>query len=430
MVPLLLAASLAMAPLRAFEYRESAPGSHFPSGMAVQDVSQPGTVSNPALLPLVGFSYLSAAGARPYSLPDMGAQGLRLGLCRQNAGVQASWSRFGIEGYAEQIFGLAGGIRVFGPLALGANAGCSMIGIDIDGFSRTRRIWDGGIAVVLEPFRWLLMTFFQENLAALLFRLRRGTVYPQWNAGLSLRPIRGVDLMYGMSGTAFGLVNSIALSVRLFPFLALGAGYQRETGAASGALSLLFGRVGVSYGFRYHDSLGMTHTLSLTLTLQSREFPSLAGGGGTARPDVTARVDINRCGEEELARVPLISRELRGRIVEYRQSVGPLTRSALLRLGMGEGDADRLCDYAYGLQEERRGSRAEKWRRGTVRAGMAERRRRLFMKMVEAGLPASRAIRLSEMAAAGRGRALREEIDSMTDLTADQKRKIRGLCGY
>lgn len=432
MTPLILAAALALAPVQAFEYRETAPASLFPSGSAIQDTSLPDTVSNPALLPFIGAGYISAAGSKPYSLPDMESYMVRCGFGGDTAAAQASWSRFGTEGYLEQIFWLAGGVRPFRIFSVGAGLSCSLLSIKGEGTARSWGLWDGSAALAVAPFRWLCMTFRQDNILSMLIRSRRDVSYPQWSAGVALRPLEGVEILYSTGGTAFGLLNSISLSARVFPFLCLSAGYQRETGTGAGAITLLWGRGALSYGFRYHAELGMTHSLSVTLTFRDRVFASIQGGRqNLERPDPGHRVDINSCDEDALRGIPLLSQEMRRRIMERRRKSGHLSARSLLALGMREREVERLHDYAYGLEEERRDERTytHKERRGGDKK-ILERRRELFGKLLAMGVRATGAVRISELAARGKKAHLKKEIDKLTGIDDRQRQRIRALCGF
>lgn len=433
MIPLLLAAKIAISPVAAFEYRESSPASLFPAGAAIQDPSLPDTVSNPALFPFVGFGYLSCAGSRPYSLEAMSSWTVRAGFGGNTAAVQGAWSRFGIEGYHEQIFVIAGGIRPSSVFSFGAGATWSTVTINTDGVGSFRGIWDGSVAAVVEPFIWLRLAFSQDNIVSMLLRSRRDLACPQWNAGIALMPVDGLDICYGMSGTAFGYMNSVSVSARIFPFLSVAAGYQHETGTGSGAVTMLWGRAAVSYGFRYHPVLGMTHSLSVTLTFRSRTFASLREGRrNRERPDPASRIDISRCDEDSLRKIPVITPEIRGLIMDHRRRNVPLTVSALRGLGMSDGDVERLHDYAYGLEEEPRpadrGRDGKQWR-GDFRKKL-ELRRDLFGKLLKLGIKATGAVRISDLAARGKRADLKKEIDSLSGFTDRQRKGIRDLCGF
>jgi hypothetical protein len=142
MVHLAIIVHLALHPVAAFEYRESAPASLFPSGSAAQDYSLPESVSNPAYLPLVGTSFFSASGTRPYSLEGMGASTIRLGICGAGAGAAARWSMFGIDGYTEHIVELAGGYRPMRFISLGIGVSWYGLAISCDGVSKHTGVWE------------------------------------------------------------------------------------------------------------------------------------------------------------------------------------------------------------------------------------------------------------------------------------------------
>ncbi|MBI5017047.1 MAG: helix-hairpin-helix domain-containing protein [Deltaproteobacteria bacterium] len=60
----------------------------------------------------------------------------------------------------------------------------------------------------------------------------------------------------------------------------------------------------------------------------------------------TEKVDLNAASADELAKVPGISPEMAGSIVEYRDANGPLSRvDQLLNVrGIGKADLDRFGD--------------------------------------------------------------------------------------
>jgi len=425
---MIIAVHLCLQPAAAFEYRETSPASLFPSGMAVHDPALPETVVNPAYLPLVGNSYVSAAGSRPYSLEEMASFLVRSGLCGEWAGFQVSWGGFGIEEYREQTVDISAGIRPMQHLSMGLGAVYSSVAIRCDGHERNIGIWETHAAVLLEPCGWLTLTFRQENILTYLYRARRDVMYPVWSAGAALRPMRGVDILYGISATNFGLLNSAALSARVFPFLCLVAGYQHETGIIGAAFIISLDRLMVSYGFRYHQVLGMTHSVGVTVTLEGRPFEHVDyGGGKRERPDPLKKIDINSCGKEDLERVPLLTEKQRVMIMNHREKVGPLSRNNLYQFGMKVREVEDLLDYVYGLAEpERKDGWKERYKKGA--GGRGNKRKSVFLKLVGLGLKATTALKLSELSAAGKKDDLRREIETLDGISGDTRKKIGTVC--
>src|SRR3990172_122768 len=57
------------------------------------------------------------------------------------------------------------------------------------------------------------------------------------------------------------------------------------------------------------------------------------------------KIDINACTIDELMQIPEINELMAGRIVKYRERVGPVTKDALIQIGLEEREIRHLMKF-------------------------------------------------------------------------------------
>lgn len=421
-----LAITLCLAAITAFDYRETPATALFPFCQAASDAYFPDTIANPAYLPLIQYPYLHFSGGMPYSLGELYSSSLRLGYGTRGFAVQAVWDRFGFEEYLENIAEASLAYMPVRYVSIGGGVRYSNISIETVEASLSEHLVDCRASIVIFPAEWLNFAFQQDNIASLFVKKRRDLLYPEWSAGAVLKPFRGLALIYNIASTSAGYVNCVSASANLLKYLAIRVGYAREAATCSAAVSFMYRYIAASYGVKYHPHLGITHSVSVTLspvdmnieTLRYGDIFSREGSAGKSRP-----VDINSCGYEALTEIPVLEKQFADRIMKYRATIGPLSKKSLLQIGMTEREADRLAGYITGLAPD---SDAFSDHRNSRELEKAQ--KLLFVKLVKLGLPPSTALSGAELAAGGQHRRLRELIESTPGLDGETKKKIMALC--
>ncbi len=434
MIKILAVAFISRALLASFEYRESSPLSLFPGSPPVIENIEPVPGSNPALLPLFRYGYLSSSASNPYGMEGLYSGALSAGGGTGTFGLQGWWSRFGTDFYGENIIGAGGGFMPADFLSLGLEYHYYLLDLSADGLFLKTSLGDTGASLLLLPGNSLRLIFRQDNLTSLFKKERRDLLYPETSAGIAVCPVSGLWFSYNLQKTAFGYVNSFSLSASLLSSFRVKGGYSRETSSYSAAVSVRYNRYSVSYGFRYHSYLKATHSLGLTVSTRETPYRGMRYLSVKREEKKTPgkRIDIRSCTGEELRKIPPVSETLAGRIIKYRSMIGPVTEKALMQIGMPAEDIREFREYVYGLGESRhRGEKKQKLRRYHVSKRKKElrSRRRVFRKLLSTGIGASASLKLSELAVSGK----REEIDrylgSLRGITPARKKEIRAICG-
>jgi hypothetical protein len=423
-------------PPAAFEYRESAPGALFPFVRAVPDHTLVDT-GNPAFLPFWGSFHLGASYSRPYALEGLNAGTSHAGYSNGTSGVQGSYSLFGTDEYRERGLALGAGRFFHRRLAAGISLAHNELSIQADGYSRRHSFFDFTAAAVVMPVEWLRAGFVQENIRSALDD-SDGLVHPSWSAGLAVMPSRGMSIAWNLNREYYGLINSVSLSANLLPRVGIRAGYARETTSFSGAVLFSLGRIVVSYGLRQHAYLGATHSVAVTVLSADTFFEEIRYETLRRRridSPPARKIDINRCELEDLAEIPVLREEIPGRIMKYREMIGPVSRHSLRQIGMEEREVDGLMDYIEGLAEDP--GRTDRDRRTTATGrkpagsgpfASTEKRKELFSKLIQRGVPASLALKIADRARELGNEELLREVAGMKDVPGHIRKVITSVC--
>ena len=427
MIHIAIALYIAATPCAAFDYRENSPGSLVPLTQAACDATLPEGISNPAYLPALRYPYLAFSGSKPYNLDELYSSVLRIGYGVGGFGIQAGWNRFGFDQYLENTAELSAGYMPIRYVALGCGIFYHNISMRTAEVSFTSHLVDGSLSLLIAPCRWIDLSFLYENIASLFIRRQRDLLFPGWSAGVSLKPVRGCSIIWNINRTAYGYVNTLSATANILKYLSIRAGYSRESSSFSAAVIFVYKYVAASYGFKYHPHLGFTHSVGITLAPQEMPVDSLNYSAfmDTLRGSRDLKkIDIASCTAEQLGEVPGLSPTHARRILQYRDTVGPVTRNSLAEIGMSEEEIDSLCGHITGLGTIPK-------RPGAVRRGAPGREREqkiLFGKLLGIGLNPSIALEMAELASAGRTDLIRKRIAETPSIGGSTGTRILELC--
>jgi len=411
----------------AFDYRVTPPAALFPFRQSANDASLPDSVSNPAYLPRIVYPYLHCSGGRPYTLDGLYATTLRAGYAVKGFAVQALWDRFGTAQYMENVVELNLAYMPVRYVSIGAGATYLNLAISTAESSLKTHQADCRASLLIAPCEWFEIAFQQENMASLFIKKRRDLLFPEWIAGTALKPFRGFSLLYNISKTSNGYVNTIAATANVLKYFSIRVGYARETATCSGALAFVYKYVAVSYGIKYHPHLGYTHTAGVTLSVSEMHIDSLSYGSIFSRIREARNrppVNINSCSMDQLAAIPGMEQHMAERIMKHRRSIGPLSRSSLLQIGLSTGEIDGLREHITGLLPDETGGKSARQRSGRHEQAQKE----IFKKLIVLGVPASTALELSDMIMMGKNRSYAERVNALPDFPPDKKKQVLKLC--
>jgi hypothetical protein len=427
MIHITLALYLATKSFAAFDYRENSPASLFPHNLAAVDATLPDAASNPAYLPAFEYPYLHCSGSKPFTLDELYSTILRIGYGTSGFGVQASWNRFGFEQYLENIAEIAFGYRPVKYISFGAGVSYYNISIHTLETSLSSHLCDGSISVVIAPFEWIDLAFRHENVVSIFIKKRKDLLYPAWSAGAALKPIHGLAFVWNINRTPYGYVNSISASVNILKYFIARAGYAKESMTYAASVSLIYKYVSVSYGLAFQPHLGFTHSFGVSIA--PREIPVVSLNYGNIFQRIHEfrtidKIDISVCARDELVSIPEMNEVFAERIIKYRENVGPVTKDALVQIGMKEQEIHHLLKYIKGVKtgtpEPKANSRFKRLNEKT--------QKEIFKKLLGEGLAASLSLELAEMAVRGQHLMIRDKLGSLREIDAEKKKKILKLC--
>jgi hypothetical protein len=426
MIELAVSIAIMKASVGAFEYRQNPPPALFPYCRAAMDDTMAGSISNPAYLPLITFPYLSFSGSKPYTLEELNSTTIKVGYSTKYVGMQATWNRFGFSSYSENIAEGGFGYMPVKYVSIGLGISYYHIQIKTRELSSQHSLLDGKISMLIQPVRWLRLSFQQENIGAVFLPERRDLLYPEWSAGVSLKPVPGFSLTWNLNKNHYQFVNTISASVTLIPHLNIRAGYSREALTFSMSLSIVYKYISASYGLRYHPHLGLTHAIGFTTSTRSMEMSSLFDNKGAFKffeKKSRKKININKCSPGELQKIPGLDPAIAKRIIKYREIFGPLNRKSLFQIGMSREEVNRIIPYISGLKQKEKRGRAPKKRKIPI-----SRQQSIFARLLELNIKASTALEITRLVSENRTAELEIKISSLENIPEKIKDKIRKIC--
>lgn len=412
----------------AFDYRCGSPMGLFPFPLAATDESLPGNLTMPAYLPLARHPYLSVGATQPYTINGLHATSISAGGAWRVLGFQVAFNRFGMDAYREQIAAASAAVMPIRFISLGFEIAYNHLSIKTPEASTDMGLVNGSLGLLIEPLPWLRLSFRHDNTVSLLVKSARDVLPPSWTAGLTIRPVTGISLLWNISRTPLGYVNAFAIAATPLRYVSLAAGYSRETATFAASLSVHYRHLSVGYCMRYHSHLGYSHVVGVTLSLGDLSPPSISFDGRylLRSREERDKLNINRCSREELTTIPGMTPERAESIIELRNRAGRVSTAGLRIMGFSDEEIRQLGDFVRGIETEKRRNLTPRAR--LPRPGHRETASALFKQLTSLGVPASHALQLAEtMVRRGPG-ALREELSRMNELDAAMKQAVLRIC--
>jgi DNA uptake protein ComE-like DNA-binding protein len=424
--------------LAAFDY---APASMHHFNNAITDMTPWSNFANPSFLPFWTSAHCTGLYCKPYMIDGLESSCLSAGFSRNGFGVEAGWSTFGIKEYKEQSTGLSAGWRPFRPLSMGA--GCTYYRMEIatDEICFRSNLLDYKASILLLPFDWLSVGFLQQNIHSIFDEKRRDLLYPSWSVGVAVVPVPGLHFSWGYTDSGDAFVNSITVSVNVLDCLNIKAGYARETSTGTLSASVLYRHIHLTYGLSFHTYLGASHTVAVTLTLNEDRLETLRYSRAPRRHDDAEAsqkriININRCTRQELQDIPGLKDSIADRVISYREKFGRVSVKVLVQLGLSEREVRDMAEYICGLEpdapEGRGGRTGQEVRKSNVtaksRAQAGERKKRIFQRLVNAGVSAGLALDVADLSEKHDAGTIRKLIEARSDIPPETRKLISTVC--
>lgn len=438
MIKTALALLLVKTIIMSFEYNETNPSMLFPYYNAASDDIPLGHLSNPAYLPLWRTFYLNVDYARPYWMEELNSGNIRAGLGMYGFAAQASWNRFGIKEYSEDVFTGSFGYMPWSFLSAGAGISYFHINFNTEEYSYKKGITDYSSSILIVPLQWINISFTYLNIYSAFKRERDDLTYPGWSGGLSIKPAQGISFQWNINKSYYDYINTFTMSANLLPFLNLKAGYSRETSSFAASVIILYKNITVSYGLNHHTYLGLTHKFGIILSGDPLELEQVNYNKNIFRerlPEPDKKININKCATDELLEAAIFSETIAERIIKYREIIGPINRDALIKIGVESGELKKIESRLTGFIDAPEADRTARSGRKTVitfehgkKFINMDLRKLLFQKLLEGGIGASESLMITELAKNKHKDDLLNSVMTLPDMTQEKKRVILKIC--
>ena len=134
----------------------------------------------------------------------------------------------------------------------------------------------------------------------------------------------------------------------LFQRIAIRSGFSTQPAQFCAGCGFLFSNFEVDYAITTHQSLGLTHHLSVQLQFKNKKTSIIHKRSDfTAYQETTARININTATKQQLQKIPGIGATLAQRIIDFRNKVGKFNNLEELRQvkGIGETLLKRISPF-------------------------------------------------------------------------------------
>ncbi len=424
-----------------FEYRDTTPHSLFPYYYTVSDTSPLGNLSNPAYLPLWETLYLNIDYGKPYLMEELNSGNLRIGYGFNGIGIQAAWSRFGINEYSEDILEGNFGYRPWRFFSTGIGVSYYHINIKTEDIRFKYGLTDFKFSALFLPFDWINLGYSLENIYYLLDKKEDKTdfIYPNQSLGLAVKPARGITFVWNINKIYYGHINTFSATANLLSCLSLKGGYSRETSSYSFSVIIMYGKFSLAYGLSHQTYLGSTHKIGLTLASDDFLFEEVNYNKNLYRrtlPEKKKNINVNESSYEELMDSGLFAKEIAERIIKYRDIIGPVTEKSLVQIGITEKELNELRENIRGLAVESATSDKPKIyktynniNKNKPKTGYdIDTRKSLFQKLLENDVNAGTALKIAEQAKNSSKDELIRQIKELSNIDEEKKKIIIKLC--
>ncbi len=417
--------------ISAFEYNGNEPAALFPFTTAAESYSIPGIYRNPLSITGEKGYTVSVSGSRPYSEEALHSCTSGIKYSGQGWGIQFLGHSFGTDFYRENRFSAAAGLSLLKILNTGFNASAYKLDIDTDEDNFSHTMYDGDIGGAITPVNWITFAFIQNCISSATAGENRDELYPERSGGVLVKPFHGFSLAWNLTDTAAGYINSFSAGISPAAFIHLRGGYTPEDTRFVASLTILLKHLNVTYSLSSHPYLGYTHSFGITLSSASEIDTIQYSTPSIYVPE--KKININSAEPEEIINIPGLSSRSSERIILYRSKIGPISEKGLRRIGLDNDEISSVKRNCYGLareshKEDKDGSTKKYRKNNKIYIPPKERIRERFRTMIKEGIPASTAIRYSEIPESSG----REDIESILaediSLTDKQKDIIRRAC--
>ena len=431
---------ISMSIISAFEYKNTNPESLFPFSCAANFNGSPVLSQNIlSINSYEGFGLTFNTG-RPYSDENLSTYFAGAKYSSENYGFQIHYSSFGSYFYKENSYSISTAYKFINIINTGLSYNKYQISIQTDDISLNKNFRDIDFAIALMPCNFFTLAFTQNSLLTEFNSKNKKEIFPEKSGGIILTPAKGFALTWNITDTSAGYINSFTASIIPLGNIVIKAGYTPEDSRIAASISIGIKNFTISYLLGFHPYLGYSHNFGITFVPFNYENKNYIEFRSPPESSINKDININKATFEELQKIPEVSTTSCKRIISYREKIGPLTEKSLIQIGLSREEINSIKKYCYGFERDQNhgqeslpeSSQSKENKKKTApkknHISSKEIIKEKFRLLIEAGIPATSAIKYSELSLSKGHINFETALNSDKSLSEEQKETIRNIC--
>ena len=336
-------------------------------------------------------TFLSVLYARPYGIENLNASSVNSGIPFRRCDLYMSGNYFGSSFYSETKI-RAGSNIVFKYMGFGVSTDFLRYGINLDGRNYSKWLNDYNAGLIVKPFNFLRAGIYHRGFLSRIDEKRE--LYPSLlSAGFAISPFAGAEFIANINLKDDERVKLFEISFNLAKNFNCSFGYSPDLSLYSANGTFYFDHCRLQYSFRNHSVLGITHNVSASFIFGEVELPcTVIEISKKYKYSFEENIDIQKSGIDELLSIEGMTVEIAQRIIAYRERFGKISRKSLVQIG-AEGDLLesilRRVDNLYEAESKKDHQKNYIYKPKKSKTD-------LFNKLVYAGIPHSKALRIAD----------------------------------
>ena len=375
--------------LAAFDYDSQS--SVFPVERSIYSESPVSFAEEAGCVSAMKSSFLSMSYARPYGIESLNASSISAGYTFSRYDCNISGNYFGSSFYSETKI-RAGSNISFKYAGFGISSDFLRYGINLDGRNYSKWLNDLNAGFIVKPNNYFRAGLYHRGFISRIDEKRE--LYPSLlSAGFSISPFAGAELIFNINFTDEERVKLIEISFNLAKNFNCSFGYSPDLSLYSASGTFYLNHCRLQYSFRNHSALGVTHNVSVAFVFGEVELPStVISISKKYKYRFQEEIDIQKAGIDELLSIEGMTVEIAQRIISYRERFGKISKKSLIQIGAEAELLKSILSRVKNLSEPDVKKHHEK----NPVFKPKKSKTNLFNKLVSAGIPHSKALRIAD----------------------------------